>query len=119
VDDWNKEYLYSGAELYASLQRLRRLTGLKPGQNIDAEWIKQHKKEIEESRLGGMDPEVLIRLNNELAMSNPGSQQTYYAHDGGPINYMSFFKKGGIHIKKSNKGKFTDYCGGKVTEDCI
>ena len=30
------------------------------------------------------------------------------------------FKKGGsIHIKKKNKGKFTDYCGGKVTEDCI
>lgn len=24
-----------------------------------------------------------------------------------------------IYIKKSNKGKFTSYCGGKVTEDCI
>lgn len=30
------------------------------------------------------------------------------------------FKSGGsIHIKKKNKGKFTDYCGGKVTEECI
>jgi len=29
-------------------------------------------------------------------------------------------KAGGkIHIKKANKGKFTDYCGGKVTEACI
>lgn len=29
-------------------------------------------------------------------------------------------KSGGtIHIKKKNKGKFTDYCGGKVTEECI
>lgn len=28
-------------------------------------------------------------------------------------------KKGGIHIKKENKGKFTDYCGGKVTAECI
>lgn len=29
-------------------------------------------------------------------------------------------KKGsGIHIKKENKGKFTDYCGGKVTDECI
>lgn len=29
-------------------------------------------------------------------------------------------KKGGsIHIKKKNRGKFTDYCGGKVTEECI
>lgn len=30
------------------------------------------------------------------------------------------FKKGGkIHIKKENRGKFTDYCGGKVTSECI
>ena len=30
------------------------------------------------------------------------------------------FKKGGrIHIKKKNRGKFTEYCGGKVTEECI
>lgn len=29
-------------------------------------------------------------------------------------------KKGGkIHIKPENKGKFTDYCGGKVTNECI
>ena len=32
------------------------------------------------------------------------------------------FKDGGkpkIHIKKKNRGKFTDYCGGKVTDSCI
>lgn len=30
------------------------------------------------------------------------------------------FKKGsGIHIKKENRGKFTDYCNGKVTQECI
>lgn len=26
---------------------------------------------------------------------------------------------GGIHIKKKNRGKFTAYCGGKVTNECI
>lgn len=26
---------------------------------------------------------------------------------------------GGIHIKKANRGKFTEYCGGKVTNECI
>ena len=26
---------------------------------------------------------------------------------------------GPIHIKKENRGKFTDYCGGKVTNECI
>lgn len=29
------------------------------------------------------------------------------------------FKKGGIHIKKENRGKFTEYCDGKVTQECI
>lgn len=33
------------------------------------------------------------------------------------------YKQGGnidsIHIKKKNKGKFTNYCGGKVTDACI
>ena len=30
------------------------------------------------------------------------------------------FKKGSkIHIKKKNRGKFTEYCGGTVTQECI
>ena len=37
--------------------------------------------------------------------------------DVGSIN--TFSKGGGIHIKKKNRGKFTDYCGGKVTSECI
>lgn len=31
----------------------------------------------------------------------------------------TFAKGGGIHIKKKNRDKFTDYCGGKVTSECI
>lgn len=31
----------------------------------------------------------------------------------------SFAGGGGIHIKKANRGKFTEYCGGKVTSECI
>lgn len=27
--------------------------------------------------------------------------------------------KSGIHIKKKNRGKFTEYCGGTVTDACI
>ena len=38
-----------------------------------------------------------------------------FLYDEIPIN-----KKGSkIKIKKQNKGKFTDYCGGKVTQECI
>ena len=33
---------------------------------------------------------------------------------------VHLLKKGsGIHIKKSHKGRFTEYCGGNVTEECI
>lgn len=28
-------------------------------------------------------------------------------------------KESGIHIKKSHEGRFTEYCGGNVTEECI
>ena len=39
---------------------------------------------------------------------------------GGKMNILEFLKNGsGIHIKKKNRGKFTDYCGGKVTDECI
>lgn len=32
----------------------------------------------------------------------------------------NYFNSGGkIHIKKKNRGKFTSYCGGKVTSECI
>ena len=36
------------------------------------------------------------------------------------IIQIPYFKKGsGIHIKKKNRGKFTEYCDGKVTPECI
>lgn len=36
------------------------------------------------------------------------------------IDPIEIFKTGHkIHIKKQNKGKFTEYCKGKVTSECI
>ena len=35
------------------------------------------------------------------------------------LDQIPILKKGGIHIKPENRGKFTEYCGGKVTEECI
>ena len=35
-------------------------------------------------------------------------------------NPRTIYKSGGsIHIKPENRGKFTEYCGGKVTDECI
>lgn len=52
-----------------------------------------------------------------------------YTAYGGPITMRytglmspfgnQFKDGGGIHIKKKNRGKFTEYCGGKVTSECI
>lgn len=35
------------------------------------------------------------------------------------LEQILILKKGGIHIKKKNRGSFTKYCKGKVTEECI
>lgn len=36
------------------------------------------------------------------------------------IKLLPRFKNGNkIHIKKKNRGKFTEYCGGNVTNECI
>lgn len=64
-----------------------------------------------------------INQNNILtALSN-------YSAYGGPLTMRytglmspfgnQFKDGGGIHIKKANRGKFTSYCGGKVTSECI
>lgn len=35
-------------------------------------------------------------------------------------NMIDYYEKGSkIKIKKKNKGKFTEYCGGNVTSECI
>ena len=51
---------------------------------------------------------------------NQPQQQLQYQKQGGKMNILEFLKNGsGIHIKKKNRGKFTSYCGGKVTDECI
>lgn len=54
------------------------------------------------------------------SISKLSSEEIMYLKKGGPVKRL--LEKGGknkIHIKKENRGKFTDYCGGKVTSECI
>lgn len=73
-------------------------------------------------------------LNNKIGLANTALNMNFaqafgnaneledlnlmgnYSAYGGPIMYKD---GGGIHIKKANRGKFTEYCGGKVTSACI
>ena len=58
----------------------------------------------------------------EMLSDNIYLKELYYANNDD--TQTSVLKKGGkmkhkIHIKKENRGKFTEYCGGKVTSECI
>lgn len=58
--------------------------------------------------------------NSKIGQILTGLEMLGYRKQGGKMNLIDFLKKGsGIHIKKENRGKFTDYCGGKVTSECI
>lgn len=55
-------------------------------------------------------------------VQNRGDNDIPFLKKGGKTTKAQKMEDGGqpkIHIKKENKGKFTDYCGGKVTQECI
>ena len=55
---------------------------------------------------------IKILQDNNQIISNVFSNNSY--------NEIDMFKKGNkIKIKKQNRGKFTEYCGGNVTQECI
>ena len=66
-------------------------------------------------------------IGYELAKENLGIEALNAANKGKltslPNSFSSelntFAEGGKIHIKSENRGKFTKYCGGKVTSECI
>lgn len=67
----------------------------------------------------------LAKSYEKEMLKNTGKAVAYQGTDAG-LNTLqqsnkdtSFADGGGIHIKKANRGKFTEYCGGKVTSECI
>lgn len=64
-----------------------------------------------------IDKEV---IENMKSLINGFDKQTFYMNT--IKNLVQRYKNGGkpkIYIKPENKGKFTEYCGGKVTAECI
>lgn len=55
------------------------------------------------------------------SLKNLDAEDIRFLKSGGKVNRL--MKKGGkkpkIHIKESQRGSFTEYCGGKVTSECI
>lgn len=66
------------------------------------------------------------RVNEEIAYTNDFNDRAMdnrieNVKAKQAANLMANFaaEGGGIHIKKANRGKFTEYCGGNVTNECI
>ena len=57
----------------------------------------------------------VVALNHPELISQNNTLEPYYSN-----SIIEVFKKGRkIEIKKKNRGSFTRYCGGNVTEECI
>lgn len=96
----------------------------------DAEWNIQSKytpydqvfgkSKIGTAQIGNAGPQhefkVSTRYLQPVKIAEPTDKGTFLGFHLGSYEYKS---GGTIKIKKENKGKFTDYCGGKVTEECI
>ena len=97
--------------------------GLK-GDKVRQKFIKAPLKEkariYAESYLRPGKPRIADRQLSTMQLDsiyNPRIKDVIVQKDGG---MLEFLKNGsGIHIKEENKGKFTSYCGGKVTNECI
>ena len=95
-----------------------RLAGLHGDSSVRAKVLAKYPS-LRKKAFGGelfntnsiIDGSLGSNIQNAIA---PAQEQTL------TVSPMNTFKDGGgIHIKKANRGKFTKYCGGKVTSACI
>jgi len=123
-------YLDDPDEINSRLMEFRYINKLNPKRKYTIKEIKNMKNEGDggTSWPGGKKPldildrydnSTLLYLINDLAYYNneKESNNKQYAKQGGMLQLL---KKGsGIHIKEKNKGSFTRWCGGNVTNECI
>lgn len=97
---WATEDTKQGAFVYPEIQEIN-------GELVDFTHPSHRRSEGINSAIERRDT---VRMTPEQAKWFTENYKEYYPG----------FKDGGnIHIKPENKGKFTDYCGGKVTQECI
>ena len=97
-------HFYSPEELGARVVSANQMLKNAGISNINADFLKRAR--MSENKYGDNFRDLLHMYNDENLVKI--------------FNLTQGFKKGGsIHIKKKNRGKFTDYCGGEVTQGCI
>lgn len=116
-----QEYLldHSEEELVARGTQLKNYFGLKGNEPITPEMLKYAAKNYVKDT--GMDNNM-TQMFNAITDWDAAAQwfSKYSLKQGGKMNIIEQFKKGyKIKIKESQKGSFTKYCNGKVTNECI
>ena len=62
----------------------------------------------------------LTKFKNFMKFCSDKFELSFIQNQDGIDQEIPFYKKGSkIKIKEKNKGSFTKYCKGKVTEECI
>ena len=101
-----------------------------------AGWITGNKKAKRRARrlnqqASDANERALLSFENrasDVDAQNDLNIESNFFNDGGPITmrytgvmspFGNTFGDGGIFIKPENRGKFTKYCGSKVTSECI
>ena len=110
------DYLDNEKEIYARLMQLRHKNNLDPTKKYQVK-TKENGFQSTSADIGiksTEDFDILNRYSNEFVdfLLNEVAQNNNYNSD-------AYYAKSGIKIKESNKGKFTEYCDGKVTQECI
>lgn len=99
-------------ELYKKLGKLPTLKQTDDFiRNYDSEKLKQ--------MIGDRSSYGWQMYNNGLDDKKVKESLMHVAKVSDDNNGRTAVAKKGIKIKKENRGKFTDYCGGKVTDECI
>ena len=122
------QLLTNGAFYIGAARNLSSPDGFQKTKNLLAK--RQYSKAVLSGLGDALDASIVLSGSNSInsAIRNLSTLRKLSALKTIPyqevktIGYSipTWYKSGGkIHIKKENRGKFTSYCGGKVTSECI
>lgn len=135
---WNKEFIAqtesgikeqantqwdasSNADLLSSWDDFDMMSHVSRSQVGKDGWFSNKaKKKARElnAQIDDANERAVVGFNNRVEGVDTQNDLAVAANFADLGGYL-FGNGGGIHIKKKNRGKFTEYCGGKVTSECI
>lgn len=111
-------------ENYSDNQAKKLLSNFNPNKNVLQAGFEFYKQNPRKYNYNQTNYPQLVEERGNMVYNSPEFKSwlstSEYKKQGGKMNAIEQFKQGSkIHIKKENRGKFTKYCHGKVTDECI